>query len=210
MTTLLLVEHDNSNLSEQTAKALTAAKALGGDVHALVAGSGCGAVAEAAAGLDGVAKVLVADDAAYGHQLAEPLAALMVSLAGGYDAIAAAATTTGKNVLPRVAALIDVTWKYINEPYAFAFNELLVHNRARHNAQIAEQQERISGHDMKQVWEKYFREFGIPAARLETARNLTLAALQGLSMMRLVSRRRPAFDNEIAALKRVVVQLLTG
>ncbi len=109
----------------------------------------------------------------------------------------------------RVAALIDVTWKYINEPYAFAFNELLIHNRASHNAQIAEQQERISRHEMKQVWEKYFGEFGIPAARLETARNLTLAALQGLSLMRLVSRRRPAFDNEVAALKQVVVQLLS-
>jgi len=108
MTTLLIAEHDNAVLSDQTAKALTAAKALGGDVHVLVAGDGAGAVAEAAAKLEGVAKVLHADDAAYGHGLAEPLADLVVKLAGDYDAIVAAATTTGKNVAPRIAALLDV------------------------------------------------------------------------------------------------------
>jgi electron transfer flavoprotein alpha subunit len=108
MTTLLLAEHDNTHLKDGTAKALTAAKALGGDVHVLVAGKGCRAVAEAAGRLDGVAKVLLAEDAAYEHMLAEPLAALIVSLAGGYDAIVAAATSTGKNCLPRVAALLDV------------------------------------------------------------------------------------------------------
>jgi len=108
MTTLLLAEHDNKSLKDTTNKALTAAKALGGEVHVLVAGKGCRAVAEAAAKLDGVKKVLTADGAAYEHMLAEPLAALIVSLAPSYDAIVAAATTTGKNVLPRVAALIDV------------------------------------------------------------------------------------------------------
>ncbi len=108
MTTLLLAEHDNKTLKDATNKALTAAKGLGGDVHVLVAGQGCRAVAEAAAKLDGVKKVLLADGALYEHMLAEPLAALIVSLAPGYDAIVAAATTTGKNVLPRVAALIDV------------------------------------------------------------------------------------------------------
>ncbi|MBO0905670.1 electron transfer flavoprotein subunit alpha/FixB family protein [Jiella sonneratiae] len=108
MTTLLIAEHDNQALSEQTAKALSAASKLGGDVDVLVAGSGASAAAEAAAKLSGVAKVLVADDAAYAHQLAEPLADLVVKLAGGYDAIVFAATTTGKNVAPRVAALLDV------------------------------------------------------------------------------------------------------
>jgi electron transfer flavoprotein alpha subunit len=87
---------------------LTAAEALGGDVHVLVAGKDARGVADAAAKLDGVSKVLVADGASYEHMLAEPLAALIVSLAPGYDAIVAAATTTGKNVLPRVAALLDV------------------------------------------------------------------------------------------------------
>ena len=108
MTTLLLAEHDNKHLKDATAKALTAAKALGGDVHILVAGKDCQAVAEAAAKLDGVAKVLIADAPVYEHGLAEPLAALVVALAPAYDAIIAAATTGGKNVMPRVAALLDV------------------------------------------------------------------------------------------------------
>jgi len=108
MTTLLLAEHDNKSLKDATTKALTAAKALGGEVHVLVAGKDARGVADAAAKLDGVGKVLLADGASYEHMLAEPLAALIVSLAPAYDAIVAAATTTGKNVLPRVAALLDV------------------------------------------------------------------------------------------------------
>jgi electron transfer flavoprotein alpha subunit len=108
MTTLLLAEHDNKVLKDSTNKALTAAKAMGGDVHVLVAGSGAKAVADAAAKLDGVAKVLLTDAPAYEHALAEPIAALIVSLAGQYDAIVSPATTTGKNVMPRVAALLDV------------------------------------------------------------------------------------------------------
>jgi len=108
MTTLLLAEHDNSVLNGATAKALTAAVALGGPVHVLVAGQNAGAVAEAAGKLAGVEKVLLADDAALAHRLAEPLAALIVSLAPGYDAIVGPSTTMVKNVLPRVAALLDV------------------------------------------------------------------------------------------------------
>jgi electron transfer flavoprotein alpha subunit len=108
MAILLLAEHDNKSLKDATNKALTAAKALGGDVHVLVAGKDARSVADAAAKLDGVGKVLIADGGSYEHMLAEPLAALLVSLAPAYDAIVAAATTTGKNVLPRVAALLDV------------------------------------------------------------------------------------------------------
>ena len=108
MATLLLAEHDNKSLKDATNKALTAAKQMGGDVHVLVAGSGAKAVADAAAKLDGVTKVLLADAPAYEHALAEPLAAVIVSLAGNYDAIVAPATTTAKNVMPRVAALLDV------------------------------------------------------------------------------------------------------
>src|SRR3954464_273900 len=108
MTTLLLAEHDNKSLKDATNKALTVAKQMGADVHVLVAGSGAKAVADAAAKLDGVAKVLLAEAPAYEHALAEPLAALIVSLAGNYDAIVAPATTTAKNVMPRVAALLDV------------------------------------------------------------------------------------------------------
>jgi electron transfer flavoprotein alpha subunit len=108
MPTLLLAEHDNSSLKDATNKALTAAKAVGGDVHILVAGHNCKAVAQAAAKLEGVAKVLLADAPAYEHMLAEPTAALIVALAGPYETLMAPATTTGKNVMPRVAALLDV------------------------------------------------------------------------------------------------------
>jgi electron transfer flavoprotein alpha subunit len=108
MTTLLLAEHDNQTLKDATHKALTAAKALGQPVHVLVAGRNARGVAEAAAKLEGVSKVLRADGAAYEHMLAEPIAALVVSLAPSYAAIVAPATTTGKNIMPRVAALLDV------------------------------------------------------------------------------------------------------
>mgnify|MGYP000845567049 CR=1 FL=1 len=108
MTTLLIAEHDNKSLKDATAKALTAAKQLGGDVHVLVAGKDCKSVADAAAKLDGVKKVLLADAEPYAHQLAEPMSALVVSLAKDYDAIVSPATTTGKNFMPRVAALLDV------------------------------------------------------------------------------------------------------
>ena len=108
MTILLIAEHDNATLSDQTAKALSAALQIGSDVHVLVAGANARAAAEAASKLAGVEKVLLADSAPYEHQLAEPVAALIVSLAGAYDALVAPATTTGKNVMPRVAALLDV------------------------------------------------------------------------------------------------------
>ena len=108
MATLLLAEHDNSALNGVTAKALSAAAALGGPVHILVAGQNAKGVADAAAKLSGVEKVLLADDALYAHRLAEPLAALIVALAPGYDAIVGPSTAVAKNVLPRVAALLDV------------------------------------------------------------------------------------------------------
>jgi electron transfer flavoprotein alpha subunit len=108
MTTLLIAEHDNKHLGDATAKALTAAVALGQPVHVLVAGNDCKSVADTAAKLDGVAKVLLADAAPYAHMLAEPMAALIVSLVASYDAIVAAATTSSKNFMPRVAALLDV------------------------------------------------------------------------------------------------------
>ena len=108
MATLLIADHDNATLSDQTAKALTAASQIGGDIHILVAGKGCDSAAQEAAKLSGVAKVLVADADQYEHQLAEPTADLIVGMAGDYDSIVAAATTSGKNVMPRVAALLDV------------------------------------------------------------------------------------------------------
>ncbi|MEY9534576.1 electron transfer flavoprotein subunit alpha/FixB family protein [Sinorhizobium fredii] len=108
MAILLLADHDTTHLSDQTAKALTAATKIGSDVHVLVAGSNVKAIAEQASKLAGVSKVLVAEDASLANNLAEPLAALIVSLAGSYDTLVAAATSVGKNVLPRVAALLDV------------------------------------------------------------------------------------------------------
>ncbi|HEY4193325.1 MAG TPA: electron transfer flavoprotein subunit alpha/FixB family protein [Mesorhizobium sp.] len=108
MAILLIAEHDNATLSDQTAKALSAALQIGPDVHVLVAGKGAKGAADAAAKLKGVGKVLLAEADELAQQLAEPLAALVVGIAGGYDAIVAAATSTGKNVSPRIAALLDV------------------------------------------------------------------------------------------------------
>ena len=108
MATLVIAEHDNQSLKAATLNAVTAAVALGGEVHLLVAGQNAGPAAQAAAKVAGIAKVRHAEDASYAHGLAEPLAALVVKLAADYTAIVAPATTTGKNVLPRVAALLDV------------------------------------------------------------------------------------------------------
>lgn len=108
MTTLLIADHNNATLLDATAKALSAAIALGSEVHILVAGKNCGSAAQSAAALEGVAKVLHADADDLEHQLAEPIAALVVSLTDRYDAFVAPATPSGKNFMPRVAALLDV------------------------------------------------------------------------------------------------------
>jgi electron transfer flavoprotein alpha subunit len=106
MAALVLLDHDNTDI-KQTARAAIAAAAQLGEVHVLVAGEGVAAAGEAASKIDKVSKVLVADNAAYGHALAEPLAALIVSLAGDYSHILSASSATGKNIMPRVAALLD-------------------------------------------------------------------------------------------------------
>jgi electron transfer flavoprotein alpha subunit len=108
MRVLLLAEHSNSALNQVTAKALSAAAALGGEVHVLVAGCACRPAAEGAAKLGGVAKVLLADAPHLAHQLAEEMSALIVPLMKTYDALIAASTARGKTILPRVAALLDV------------------------------------------------------------------------------------------------------
>ena len=107
MSVLVYAEHDNASLKDATLAVVTAGAQLG-EVHVLVAGSGCGAAAEAAAKIAGVAKVLVADDAAYKDQLAENVAPLVAGLMAGYDALLAPATAHGKNIAPRVAAMLDV------------------------------------------------------------------------------------------------------
>ncbi|HPG88175.1 MAG TPA: FAD-binding protein [Hyphomicrobium sp.] len=108
MSSLIIAEHSNSALSLSTGKALSAAGALGGDVHVLVAGANCSAAADAASKLAGVSKVLVADAPHLAHGLAEEVAEVVLALAGKYSAILAPATASGKNILPRVAAKLDV------------------------------------------------------------------------------------------------------
>ncbi len=108
MTCLVVAEHDNAELKPSTLSTVQAASEIGGDIHILIAGSSCSAVADQAAKVAGVSSVKVADDAQYEHALAEPLAALVVSLAGDYSHVLAPATTFGKNFMPRVSALLDV------------------------------------------------------------------------------------------------------
>jgi len=108
MAILVIVEHDNTSIKAATLNAVTAATRIGGDIHLLLAGSACAAAAAAAARLAGVSKVLVADAAHYADQSPENLAALVVATAAGYSHVLAAATTSGKNFMPRVAALLDV------------------------------------------------------------------------------------------------------
>src|SRR5262245_50174807 len=108
MTNLVLVEHDNAALKSATLHVVPAAQKIGGETHLLVAGKDCRAAAEAAAKIPGVAKVLLADDAAYANRLAENLAKLIVGLAPSYSHVLAPTTATGKNVMPRAAALLDV------------------------------------------------------------------------------------------------------
>ncbi|SEI39352.1 electron transfer flavoprotein alpha subunit [Allopseudospirillum japonicum] len=108
MSILVVADHHNADLVAATANTVAAAQKIGGDIHVLVAGEACQAAAEAAAKLEGVAKVLVADHAAYNHQLAENLAPLVADLAKAYSHVLAPATTNGKNLMPRVAALLDV------------------------------------------------------------------------------------------------------
>lgn len=108
MTILVIAEHDNAALNAATLNVVTAAKEIGGDIEVLVAGEACGAVAEAAAKIDGISKVVVADNAAYKYQIAEAMGDLVAELGAGYSHILAAATTTGKDFMPRTAALLDV------------------------------------------------------------------------------------------------------
>jgi electron transfer flavoprotein alpha subunit len=108
MTVLVIAEHDNAELNDATRAAVTAASKIGGDIHVLVAGKGASAVADAAAKLDGVSKVLHADSDTLEKKLAEAMEAVVVSIAGDYDAILTPATTVGKNFMPRVAAKLDV------------------------------------------------------------------------------------------------------
>ena len=139
MPVLVLVEHEDSELKDATMNTISAAQALGQEVHALVTGAGCAGVAEAAAKIEGVTKVLVADDARYEHQRAEALAPLLVKLAPGYTAVLAPATTLGKNVMPRAAALLDV--QQISEIVEVVSNDTFVRPIYAGNAMATVQSE---------------------------------------------------------------------
>ena len=108
MSTLVIAEHDNASIKPATLNAVTAAQALGADIDILVVGGNCAGAADAAAAVPGIGKVLLADNAAYEHQLAENVSLLIAEVAAGYDNIISPATTNGKNIMPRVAALLDV------------------------------------------------------------------------------------------------------
>ena len=108
MSTLVIAEHDNSSMNVATLNSVAAAQAMGGDIDILVVGTGCQSAAEQAAQVPGIGKVLVADNAAYAHSLAENVAPMIAEVAAGYSHVMATATTTAKNIIPRVAALLDV------------------------------------------------------------------------------------------------------
>ncbi|MEC8773912.1 MAG: FAD-binding protein, partial [Pseudomonadota bacterium] len=108
MSILVVAEHENSEIKAATLNTIAAGVAIGGEIHVLVAGEGCGGAAEAAAKIDGVAKVLVADSAEYAHGIAENLTPLVLSLADNYEHLLANSTSFGKNLMPRVAAMLDV------------------------------------------------------------------------------------------------------
>ncbi len=139
MPVLVLVEHEDSELKDATLNTVSAACTLDAEVHALVTGAGCAGVAEAAAKIEGVTKVLVADDARYEHQRAEALAPLLVALAPGYAALLAPATTLGKNVMPRAAALLDV--QQISEIVEVVSNDTFVRPIYAGNAMATVQSE---------------------------------------------------------------------
>ncbi len=139
MPVLVLVEHEDSELKDATLNTVSAARTLDEEVHALVTGAGCAGVAEAAAKIEGVTKVLVADDARYEHQRAEALAPLLVTLAPDYAAVLAPATTMGKNVMPRAAALLDV--QQISEIVEVVSNDTFVRPIYAGNAMATVQSE---------------------------------------------------------------------
>lgn len=147
------------------------------------------------------------------HQFGDKEALLHAVVAHNVDVystmLADALTRAGSTPHERVAALIDVTWQFINEPAAYAFNELTIHNRAARNMRLQQQQEELANAWTKATWERFLGEFRIPDDTLETVRNLVMGALYGLSIMHLISpRSRPRFSKEIALLKDIAQQLI--
>lgn len=122
--------------------------------------------------------------------------------------LASALEHVGPTLPERMNTLIDVTWKYINEPAALAFNELVIYNRVNTNPQLMQQQDQLTNRQAEIMWDRFFHEFGVAPAVLENTRNYTLATLLGLSILRLMSPRPHAYVNEIATLKKIAAQML--
>ena len=198
MTTLLIADIENGALSGQTAKALSAAAVLSGEVHVLVAGHEVAEAAAQAAGLSGVAKVLAADAPALAHGLAEPLAELIVSLARPYDALVMAATTGGKNVMPRVAALLDVA--QISDIVAVVDDRTFKRPIYAGNA-IAT----VASSDAKRVITVRTASFPATASGAGAAPVESIAFAGGNALSRFVSAQVPQSDRPDLSAARVVV-----
>ena len=197
MISLVIAEHDNATLKPATLNAVTAAAQIAGEVHLLVAGSACGAVAEAAAQIAGVGKVLLADAPHYADQLPENLAALIVAQAGGYSHLLAAATAAGKNVMPRIAALLDVA--QVSEIVAVHSPDTFV--RPIYAGSVLET---VRSSDAVKVITVRPTAFA-PAAAGGTARIEAIAAAADQGRSTLVSRDLPRLARpELAAAKVVV------
>ena len=197
MISLVIAEHDNATLKPATLNAVTAAAQIGGEVHLLVAGSACGAVAEDAAQIAGVGKVLLADAPHYADQLPENLAALIVAHAGGYSHLLAAATAAGKNVMPRIAALLDVA--QVSEIVAVRSPDTFV--RPIYAGSVLET---VRSSDAVKVITVRPTAFA-PAATGGTARIEAIAAAADQGRSTLVSRDLPRLARpELAAAKVVV------
>jgi len=198
MSVLVFAEHDNESLNEATLKAVTAAKALGGDIHVLVAGADCAGVAEAAAKIEGVSKVLHADDAALGHFLAEALEAAIVPLMDSYDALVAPATTTGKNFAPRVAARLDVM--QLSDVSAIEDSETFVRPIYAGNAMMT-----VKSSDAKKVLTIRPTTFDAAAAEGGSASVETVSVNAGATKSEFVSEELAESDRPELASAKIVI-----
>ena len=197
MISLVIAEHDNQSLKPATLNAVTAAAQIGGEIHLLVAGSACAAVAQSAAQIAGVGKVLLADAPHYGDQSPENLAALVVAQAGGYSHLLAAASVAGKNLMPRIAALLDVA--QISEIVAVHSPDTFV--RPIYAGSVLET---LRSADAVKVITVRATAFA-PAAAGGAANIEAIAAAADLSLSRLVARDLPRLTRpELAAAKVVV------
>ena len=198
MAILVLAEHDNASLKPATLNTVAAAVKIGGDIHILVAGQGCGAVAAAAAKVAGVANVLVADAAPYADQTAENVAALVVGLGKSYSHILAAATSNGKNILPRVAALLDVA--QISEIIAVEAADTFVRPIYAGNALAT-----VKSADAIKVISVRTTGFDAVAAEGGTAATENVAAAADLGIAKFISREISKSERpELSAAKVIV------